>query len=58
LNQTFLHHSHFSFRLTFKNILVEVWVVRPMNKQTDELVERELRHWEMEKRGLVDASEV
>jgi hypothetical protein len=29
-----------------------------MNKQTDELVERELRHWEMEKRGLVDASEV
>ena len=26
-----------------------------MNKQTDELVERELRYWEMEKRELVDA---
>ena len=42
------------FRLIFKNILVEVWLVRPMNKQTDELVERELRYWGMDKWELVD----
>lgn len=43
------------FGIRFKNGLVEGDVVRSMDKQTDELVERELRYWEMDKQALVNA---
>ena len=45
-------------RLIFKNTLVEGDVVRPMDRKTTELVERELRYWDMDKQERMDAQDI